>query len=266
MPRRQVPCGGCGKPKLVGRNSLAVPTCRECRRSARERCCLACNAIFVAKSGNPDQRYCTYACYLTTVNLRSTTCEICEASYRPAYTGQRTCGRVCGLRLKREITGSYPAESVVGSRIWIRNCDQCKRLFTARRYNQVTCCRDCGRARQNRLTSETLTKRYHSDPGYRDSVLARSHARHAHALGLDSHLIAEGYGLLTYLIKRDRGRCGICHKPVRAKTGPMRPGIDHIVPLSRGGTHELANVQLCHHWCNLSKNNRGGGEQLLLVG
>lgn len=46
----------------------------------------------------------------------------------------------------------------------------------------------------------------------------------------------------------------------------MRPSIDHIVPLSQGGTHELANVQLAHYRCNLSKNNRGSGEQLLLIG
>jgi 5-methylcytosine-specific restriction endonuclease McrA len=78
--------------------------------------------------------------------------------------------------------------------------------------------------------------------------------------------------LLTYLIKRDHGRCGICHQPVRAKTGPMRPSIDHIIPLvplragDERGMHELANVQLAHLRCNLSKNNRGGGEQLLLVG
>jgi 5-methylcytosine-specific restriction endonuclease McrA len=170
------------------------------------------------------------------------------------------------VRLKREITGSHPAEQPIACMVWIRNCDQCKRLFPARRRTQVTCSRDCSKARSNRLTSEALTKRYHSDPDYRDSVLARSHARHAHDLGLDSHLIAEGYGLLTYLIRRDHGRCGICHKAVRAKSGPMRPGIDHIVPLSRGGTHELANLQLSHHWCNLSKNNRGSGAQLLLVG
>lgn len=72
--------------------------------------------------------------------------------------------------------------------------------------------------------------------------------------------------LLAYLIVRDHGKCGICRKPVRARKGPRMPSIDHIVPLSLGGSTELANVQLAHLWCNQSKNNRGGGEQLLLFG
>jgi 5-methylcytosine-specific restriction endonuclease McrA len=92
-------------------------------------------------------------------------------------------------------------------------------------------------------------------------VLAKAHARRADKLGLGSKQV-----LLSYLIKRDRGRCGICHRPVRAKRGPMRPSIDHIIPLSKGGTHELENVQLSHYRCNESKGNRGSGEQLLLIG
>jgi 5-methylcytosine-specific restriction endonuclease McrA len=92
-------------------------------------------------------------------------------------------------------------------------------------------------------------------------MLARAHARRADKLGLGDLKIT-----IAYLVQRDKGRCGICRKPVRAKQGPRRASLDHIIPLSRGGTHTLANVQLAHYVCNLSKNNRGGGEQLLLVG
>lgn len=109
--------------------------------------------------------------------------------------------------------------------------------------------------------SARIMQRYHSDPTFRDEVIARSEARRAGRLGLgDLHVT------IAYLRRRDRNRCGICRKPVRAKTGPMRPSMDHIIPLSRGGTHELANVQLAHYRCNLAKHNGGGGEQLLLVG
>jgi hypothetical protein len=87
-------------------------------------------------------------------------------------------------------------------------------------------------------------------------------------LGLDSNAV-----LLSYLIKRDKGRCQVpaCLFPSRkvaplGSSGPMKPSIDHKIPLSKGGTHDLANTQLAHYRCNLSKNNRGGGEQLLLIG
>lgn len=45
--------------------------------------------------------------------------------------------------------------------------------------------------------------------------------------------------------------CGICKKLV---DGPY--DIDHIVPLSRGGAHTQANLQLTHPFCNRSKGNR----------
>jgi 5-methylcytosine-specific restriction endonuclease McrA len=104
-------------------------------------------------------------------------------------------------------------------------------------------------------------KRYHSDPEFKDRVLSNSHNRKARKLGLGSAAVTLGY-----LMKRDGQRCGICRKLIRAKTGPMRASIDHIVPLSRGGTHELANIQVAHYRCNLRKHNGGGDEQLLLFG
>jgi 5-methylcytosine-specific restriction endonuclease McrA len=47
---------------------------------------------------------------------------------------------------------------------------------------------------------------------------------------------------------------------------PKAVSIDHIVPLSLGGHNTKANVQLAHLGCNISKGNRGGGEQLRLIG
>lgn len=50
---------------------------------------------------------------------------------------------------------------------------------------------------------------------------------------------------------RDRGICGVCGNEVEADFD-----IDHVVPLTRGGRHEYANVQLAHRGCNASKGNR----------
>jgi 5-methylcytosine-specific restriction endonuclease McrA len=45
------------------------------------------------------------------------------------------------------------------------------------------------------------------------------------------------------------GCCGICHEFV--EYDGMH--VDHVVPLSRGGTHGYVNVQPAHSFCNLSK-------------
>lgn len=75
--------------------------------------------------------------------------------------------------------------------------------------------------------------------------------------------------ILSEIAERDRWRCQLCKRAVSRKRRwpePLSPSLDHIVPLSRGGAHALSNVQLAHLRCNVSKGNRGGGEQLALIG
>lgn len=57
--------------------------------------------------------------------------------------------------------------------------------------------------------------------------------------------------------ERDRWFCGICGLKVDKELkwpDPMSASLDHIVPLSRGGSHSLDNVQLAHLVCNERKN------------
>lgn len=62
--------------------------------------------------------------------------------------------------------------------------------------------------------------------------------------------------LPSELYLRDKGICGICNLAV--KEGSTEQSIDHIIPLSRGGTHTWDNVQLAHINCNKSKGNKYG--------
>lgn len=75
--------------------------------------------------------------------------------------------------------------------------------------------------------------------------------------------------ILADIAERDRWRCQLCKRAVSRKRrwpDPLSPSMDHIVPLTRGGAHDPSNVQLAHLRCNVSKGNRGGGEQLALIG
>ncbi len=71
---------------------------------------------------------------------------------------------------------------------------------------------------------------------------------------------------LGKLIKRDNHICKICGKPVDENdyyiddvgnfiVGHDYPSIDHIKPISKGGTHSWDNIQLAHHYCNTVKND-----------
>lgn len=71
---------------------------------------------------------------------------------------------------------------------------------------------------------------------------------------------------LTKLIERDRHICKLCGREVNESdyvfvgdafiAGNDYPSIDHIKPLSKGGTHQWNNVQLAHRLCNSIKNNK----------
>ena len=68
---------------------------------------------------------------------------------------------------------------------------------------------------------------------------------------------------------RDGWICQHCKKRVDKRfkhPNPMCASLDHIIPLSKGGTHTYDNVQLAHLGCNSSKCNNvlPQGEQLRL--
>ncbi len=77
--------------------------------------------------------------------------------------------------------------------------------------------------------------------------------------------------LCQYLADRDGARCHICNKQVNLtlSSGPRGhdkgPSIDHIIPVSQGGSDDLTNLRLAHWICNRQRGNRGGNEQLQLI-
>ena len=71
------------------------------------------------------------------------------------------------------------------------------------------------------------------------------------------------------LFVRDGGKCHICGgdcdwndrstKNNRFVAGKYYPTIDHVVPLSKGGTHSWNNVKLAHFSCNSAKGDKLNG-------
>lgn len=58
---------------------------------------------------------------------------------------------------------------------------------------------------------------------------------------------------------RKEGRCAYCATPLTVHTATM----DHIVPLSRGGTTTLANLVVACRSCNMQKHARTAVEWLV---
>lgn len=51
--------------------------------------------------------------------------------------------------------------------------------------------------------------------------------------------------------KRQKGKCYYCHTKVGKNYH-----VDHVVPISRGGTNDISNLVIACAQCNLSKNDR----------
>lgn len=61
------------------------------------------------------------------------------------------------------------------------------------------------------------------------------------------------------ILERDNWTCQLCGEPIdpRIKGRQSRAAsIDHIIPVSRGGSHTRDNVQAAHIGCNSIKGNR----------
>ena len=70
------------------------------------------------------------------------------------------------------------------------------------------------------------------------------------------------------IFDRDGWRCHICQEPIDETLcwpHPLSASIDHVIPLSAGGTHTALNIRAAHACCNISKGNTVDYGQLSLV-
>jgi 5-methylcytosine-specific restriction endonuclease McrA len=143
----------------------------------------------------------------------------------------------------------------------IKQCEVCDKTYSTKIYriNQTTCSRSCARVRGNRTRHGNLTPEQR-----RLAARAREKRKRVRRHGA----VSEPY-TLAEIAKRDRYRCGLCRSKVDVHLPyqyPQAATVDHLIPLSLGGDDTRANVQLAHRGCNARKQNRGGGEQLRLIG
>jgi len=70
------------------------------------------------------------------------------------------------------------------------------------------------------------------------------------------HRSASLYMSADALRQRDGDDCHLCGLPAPAtprKPHPLGAEVDHVLPISRGGTHDPENLALTHKTCNIAK-------------
>jgi 5-methylcytosine-specific restriction endonuclease McrA len=211
---------------------------------------------------------------------------------------QLYCGAKCAeqYRRRRRKASRLAAGGTEGrtrSRVWFQTCWCCERPYVARTARTLFCSDTCrrsvratlarqaydadraagaevGRLRRLRLTPEQREQRLATERlrtarvGYTNTKREADARRRAAKL----NAITERFDRRE-VFDRDRWCCGICGLKVDDKLTfphPRSATIDHVIPLSHGGDHTRANTRPAHLYCNVSRSNRGGPEQLALLG
>jgi len=263
MPRHpDLPCADCGQ--MMWRSSLPAgqARCRPCRRAANppkpkpsqiqtwtcEACGVECSRVRVR---GQVPRWCA-DCRVRGCKWQSRNCLRCSTAFLPTWAPQVYCGRACRYEPKsKELVGPVPqfcplpkAMRPHKARTWVMGwCQRCDTTFVIRdqltnRYCSVRCAKSDGRER-------------------RDAVKRNAFVENVYR---------------ARIYERDQWRCQLCCKKVNRKAvvpHPKAPTLDHILPISLGGTHEPANVQLACFMCNAIKSHGlylGQPEQLRLLG
>ena len=203
----------------------------------KAKCCPSCQVLLRMQQRAEGQAM-SVARRRSTVTRRP--CAACEEPIAPGRS--RFCSQGCADTGRIHVQNGWPLDRCL---LIIRDCPRCSHAFVVRRgLAMAKFCEQC------RPVAE------------RDRVVDKNHRRR---MAVD----AGEFVRLSVLAQRDSFRCQLCSAPVDMglrHPDPMSPSIDHIIPLSKGGEHTMANTQLAHLHCNMSKGNRPAGEQLRLVG
>lgn len=192
-------------------------------------------------------------------------CEVCSQAFRikPSWAVRRnkTCSKKCRdeLRARNRVTKPKPHRTVsvrlskrpIARDFMVDSCGVCEEVgihVPGRSLQDVECC-ECGTK-----FSPVLTKRK-----VYCSKLCMNRGGRRLRKARERGAVKTERVFRKRVFKRDKWRCQICGDKVDRSVRPdhpLAPTIDHIHPLSLGGTHTYDNVRTAHYGCNSSRGNR----------
>lgn len=203
-------------------------------------------------------------------------CDWCGHTFKPRSNSARLCSQAC-VRADRWRDKSCPVFKPSKPQ---RRCGWCDHPIKAGKF--------CSSAhadawyRANVLGRDSTPVQYHSCAGCGESRAARAtltlgrlcgrcqeKARRSRdkALRRGARRTGEDF-TLREIAERDGWKCHLCGdhvEDVEYDYRPSDPTLDHLIPVSEGGTHTRDNVRLAHMICN-STRCTGGSVQLMLIG
>jgi 5-methylcytosine-specific restriction endonuclease McrA len=232
-------CIACDAP--IGHRSRLVKTCSTaCSQWARKhpgsprptRRCGACDKSLEGRG--PQTKFCDKRCQWWASKHpgipfpTGRTCEGCGENIDHLNLQARTCSNAC-----QRWKDSHPDGRLRNAP---KTCATCDGPIVGRRVDTTFCSTIC-RER---------------DPRHAERSRDKARKRRAVVRGAK----ADEPVRAVDVFERDNWTCQICSLPIDRSAPwpyPMSPSIDHVIPLSRGGMHSMANLRAAHLRCNLQK-------------
>ena len=238
-------CLECGHERYVRRidniyiqNKYGCPNCSKSGPELKIYTCKYCNSEYTSKDSK-NTEFCSKECSKN-AKMVTKVCEFCNNEFIGNKIS-KFCSSECEKKHRIE---KNKEEFVPITKI----CKCCGGEFKTK-YGQPKnvsyCGYVCKKTMQNRKKDQARYKRMRKNGDFHTNIT------------------------LDILIERDNNICGICGEVCDKNdftmtdkgyfiTGDKYPSIDHIHPISKGGTHTWDNVQLAHFRCNTLKHNKAG--------
>lgn len=233
-------------------------------RDNREKCvCKNCNKVFYKRKHYNDKNlYCSSKCSAEYMRKnRKRYCTICGLElvmYQKKYCSKEcqeidkiknyTC-EYCGEKFQSATKKKYCSDKCRRNKQFVsevKKCKYCGELFkTQFKKSKIYCSNICSR-KMKKIYSKL------------------SNGKRAELLKINGQIDSDI--TLRKLYKKENGICAICGGKCDYKDyklddyknfiiGNQYPSIDHIIPISKGGTHTWQNIQLAHRICNSYKGS-----------
>ncbi len=156
------------------------------------------------------------------------TCEWCHIDFVTEWGTKTYCSRQHKERARQHRKRGRRTQGI--KTIHVRTCIGCASQFTTDRPDKVYCsgdCREWTKRQQQRASDEEWKA-------------------------------AKTLGFKAKLYFRDSGLCQICFVGINTSLkypDPMSLSLDHIVPRSQGGNHNMENIRIAHLDCNAKRSD-----------
>lgn len=199
------------------------------------------------------QIYCRRKCARDATNAKHNkkvvhdlrTCGLCADSFMPKRSDSTYCSPECSRQatcVRRN--GSYAWKDNT------RDCVWCGDSFRPVRNDALTCSAACGRRRSYALARDEIIRKsseWNKSSANRKFICAANKAKRRARSGQKYKFSARDW---RRLVNRFSGRCAYCDELCDNLT------LDHVVPVTRGGSHGVGNILPACPSCNFSKQDK----------